>query len=122
LLAASDAAHVLLLLLIITITTMLLFRSFILLLLVTIAVAVDTTETCDANDGTCTGDGSFQTNKNDCVDTEDRCAFWANSGECKDNPGYMIRNCMKSCNVCHTGKTIEELIAEQQKEREENVT
>jgi hypothetical protein len=28
---------------------------------------------------------------------------------------------MKSCEVCYTGKSIEELIAEQQKEREENV-
>jgi prolyl 4-hydroxylase len=93
---------------------------FLVAVLVTGTRAVDTTETCDAKDGTCDADAGTQA-KNDCVDTDNRCAFWASTGECKENPGYMIRNCMKSCEVCYTGKSIEELIAEQQKEREENV-
>ena len=26
-----------------------------------------------------------------------QCAGWADSGECESNPGWMMRNCMKSC-------------------------
>ncbi len=35
-----------------------------------------------------------------CVDNEERCAFWASSGECMANPNYMLNNCRKSCNNC----------------------
>lgn len=27
------------------------------------------------------------------------CAAWASTGECEANPGYMLRNCRKSCHV-----------------------
>jgi glutathione peroxidase-family protein len=33
------------------------------------------------------------------VDTHDNCAYWASIGECTKNPGYMLTNCKKSCNV-----------------------
>eukprot|EP00978_Attheya_sp_CCMP212_P013862 scaffold34938_cov53-Attheya_sp.AAC.4 len=36
----------------------------------------------------------------DCVDDEPRCAGWAKQGECSANPGYMNKDCKKSCNVC----------------------
>ena len=35
-----------------------------------------------------------------CVDTEPRCAGWADSGECQANPGYMLLNCRLSCDEC----------------------
>ena len=44
----------------------------------------------------------------DCVDLNGSCAYWASIGECEANPGYMLRNCKKSCNVC--GVDVEELI------------
>jgi len=99
---------------------LLLLLHFVLLLLVWIphSIAVDTTETCEADkDGSCAQDGSQQ--KNDCKDEDDRCAWWSNQGECDANPGFMLRNCQKSCNVCYTGKTAEELIAEAKKKKEE---
>eukprot|EP01025_Chloroclados_australasicus_P011084 TRINITY_DN14802_c0_g1_i4.p1 TRINITY_DN14802_c0_g1~~TRINITY_DN14802_c0_g1_i4.p1 ORF type:complete len:286 (+),score=22.14 TRINITY_DN14802_c0_g1_i4:258-1115(+) len=41
-----------------------------------------------------------------CVDMHELCEGWASSGECDNNPGYMIGsssnlgNCRKSCRVC----------------------
>ena len=35
-----------------------------------------------------------------CVDKHNRCSGWANSGECKNNPLWMLQNCPKSCQVC----------------------
>ncbi|KAI8466500.1 MAG: hypothetical protein J3K34DRAFT_524498 [Monoraphidium minutum] len=35
-----------------------------------------------------------------CVDTSDDCAAWAASGECKNNPGYMMVSCRKACKAC----------------------
>eukprot|EP00339_Tiarina_fusa_P009549 CAMPEP_0117006418 /NCGR_PEP_ID=MMETSP0472-20121206/6654_1 /TAXON_ID=693140 ORGANISM="Tiarina fusus, Strain LIS" /NCGR_SAMPLE_ID=MMETSP0472 /ASSEMBLY_ACC=CAM_ASM_000603 /LENGTH=452 /DNA_ID=CAMNT_0004707879 /DNA_START=465 /DNA_END=1823 /DNA_ORIENTATION=- len=35
-----------------------------------------------------------------CVDDHENCAFWAESGECTNNPKYMKVNCAKSCNSC----------------------
>ena len=28
------------------------------------------------------------------------CANWAKSGECWENPKFMLKKCRKSCNVC----------------------
>lgn len=36
----------------------------------------------------------------DCVDGDSNCKFWAESGECSANPGYMLAVCLKACNVC----------------------
>ncbi|KAL9955341.1 hypothetical protein ACROYT_G036649 [Oculina patagonica] len=37
-----------------------------------------------------------------CVDKSGAsCSLWASSGECGRNIGWMMENCMKSCNSCH---------------------
>ena len=35
-----------------------------------------------------------------CADANSDCGDWASSGECQNNPGYMLSNCMLSCGVC----------------------
>jgi len=35
-----------------------------------------------------------------CVDHHRRCQEWADRGECKKNPRYMLRWCKKACKVC----------------------
>lgn len=35
-----------------------------------------------------------------CEDNEERCPQWAQVGECKKNPNYMLVNCAKSCDSC----------------------
>lgn len=35
-----------------------------------------------------------------CVDQNEKCPGWAGRGECNNNPGYMLRNCRKSCKRC----------------------
>ncbi len=39
-----------------------------------------------------------------CKDKDDRCKEWAEWGECKNNPDWMLANCKKSCKQCG-GKT-----------------
>ena len=36
----------------------------------------------------------------DCIDENEHCEYWANTGECDINPGYMFEYCKKSCGVC----------------------
>ena len=36
----------------------------------------------------------------DCFDENEHCEYWANTGECEINPGYMFEYCKKSCGVC----------------------
>ncbi|CAL4108505.1 unnamed protein product [Meganyctiphanes norvegica] len=36
----------------------------------------------------------------DCRDWNEHCGYWAGIGECQRNPGYMLRMCPKSCNIC----------------------
>lgn len=38
-----------------------------------------------------------------CKDLHFSCPSWARRGECTRNPGYMLKNCMKSCNRCSGG-------------------
>lgn len=40
-----------------------------------------------------------------CVDINAQCPTWAKQGECQSNPGWMNKNCMKSCKVqdCDNG-------------------
>lgn len=38
--------------------------------------------------------------KGDCKDDDTRCAGWAASGECSNNPNYMLESCKKSCKEC----------------------
>lgn len=35
-----------------------------------------------------------------CEDGDPRCSGWAKVGECEANPGYMSKNCRKSCALC----------------------
>jgi hypothetical protein len=30
-------------------------------------------------------------------DSNNNCAYWQESGECENNPGYMKANCITSC-------------------------
>lgn len=114
-------------------TMMLSCRLFLLLLLLctVYSIAVDTEETCTANgeEGSCDlpnasknekgESNSNKQNDNNCMDENQKCAWWASQGECDANPNYMLRNCQKSCQVCFTGKTAEQLIKERQKKLEE---
>lgn len=35
-----------------------------------------------------------------CSDTDARCSFWAEAGECDNNPNYMHIYCALSCDTC----------------------
>ena len=35
-----------------------------------------------------------------CVDDHEDCADWADDGECKNNPTFMMDECRKSCGAC----------------------
>jgi len=37
-----------------------------------------------------------------CVDKNDNCSNWADTGECINNPSFMKGTCMKSCRACKT--------------------
>ena len=41
----------------------------------------------------------------DCQDLNEYCEYWASTGECQNNPGYMLPNCPKSCNACGGGSS-----------------
>ena len=41
-----------------------------------------------------------------CIDDNANCPGWANSGECSNNPGYMLQSCKKSCGVCCEDQSI----------------
>eukprot|EP00565_Helicotheca_tamesis_P004525 CAMPEP_0185727442 /NCGR_PEP_ID=MMETSP1171-20130828/3131_1 /TAXON_ID=374046 /ORGANISM="Helicotheca tamensis, Strain CCMP826" /LENGTH=236 /DNA_ID=CAMNT_0028396017 /DNA_START=85 /DNA_END=795 /DNA_ORIENTATION=+ len=40
---------------------------------------------------------SLTTTTADEVDKNSNCPFWAEQGECDNNPGYMLNNCAESC-------------------------
>jgi hypothetical protein len=35
-----------------------------------------------------------------CTDENQNCSDWSKTGECKNNPGWMLTHCKKSCGVC----------------------
>lgn len=35
-----------------------------------------------------------------CADTDERCAEWAENGECDNNETYMAKSCSRSCGWC----------------------
>jgi len=39
-----------------------------------------------------------------CLDTANDCPQWAAAGHCNENPGYMLKTCPYSCNVCDVEK------------------
>ncbi len=40
-----------------------------------------------------------------CVDTNEVCGLWAQTGQCELNPEYMLNNCPRACGVCGTEET-----------------
>lgn len=102
---------------------LLMLRLLLLLALCTTTVLADgTSESCSVyENGSCAAsESSLKDDKEDaCVDTDDRCGHWASLKECEKNPGYMLRNCQKACNVCNTGRSVEELITEAKKKLED---
>ena len=41
-----------------------------------------------------------------CVDTNNMCFFWSQSGECEKNPNYMHVNCALSCGKCTATQSV----------------
>jgi len=41
------------------------------------------------------------------------CDSWARSGECNNNPAYMLENCKRSCKIC--GKILRFYIYDKEK-------
>lgn len=39
----------------------------------------------------------------DCVDKGQYCGYWKDMGQCEKNPGWMWRQCTKTCNKCKGG-------------------
>lgn len=37
----------------------------------------------------------------DCKDKNENCTWWAEIGECEKNPGFLIQNCPKACDMCY---------------------
>lgn len=43
----------------------------------------------------------------ECEDQDESCNTWARKGECRKNPGFMLKSCRKSCGMCvdiHVGE------------------
>ncbi|XP_057294985.1 matrix metalloproteinase-C-like [Hydractinia symbiolongicarpus] len=47
-----------------------------------------------------TGTGGTGTGGGNCNNNHNRCEEWANRGECRINPRWMLVNCKKSCRQC----------------------
>jgi ShK domain-like len=85
----------------------LLVGSLFLLLVVMTTCAVaqgnnDEGETCSDQDGT-NSCSHHQNNMEICHDKDARCLFWAERGECSNNPNFMKNSCPQSCEFC-TGR------------------
>eukprot|EP00547_Thalassionema_nitzschioides_P006061 CAMPEP_0194207460 /NCGR_PEP_ID=MMETSP0156-20130528/6190_1 /TAXON_ID=33649 /ORGANISM="Thalassionema nitzschioides, Strain L26-B" /LENGTH=456 /DNA_ID=CAMNT_0038934231 /DNA_START=10 /DNA_END=1380 /DNA_ORIENTATION=- len=80
-------------------------KSFILLLaVVLVAITAEETGTCPVGDKTCAEEAKKAKNGDGddppCLDQHENCGFWAEKGECVNNPHYMLHNCPQSCEVC----------------------
>ncbi|KAI2502549.1 procollagen-proline 4-dioxygenase [Fragilaria crotonensis] len=53
----------------------------------------------------------------DNVGGEQACKAWADSGECRKNPRYMLVYCAKACNICHFKGDLEELMRQRLEEK-----
>jgi len=40
-----------------------------------------------------------------CTDGSEYCSTWAQQGQCKDNPGYMLKVCRQACGLCRAATT-----------------
>jgi len=59
----------------------------------------------------------------ECVDSNEKCPFWAATGECEKNSSYMHTNCKLSCDRCNVIRVnnqaeINRIIAQKRKEIE----
>lgn len=93
-------------------------RAVLLIVLWTTSILADT-KTCELNqDGTCVEEESKNTSSSSgCKDEHTKCPEWAGLGECQENPGYMLRNCKKSCNICNDKRSVDALITETLKKK-----
>lgn len=46
------------------------------------------------------GGGAGDASPDGCADASEHCGAWADAGECKKNPGYMLVSCRKACGAC----------------------
>ena len=46
------------------------------------------------------GSGAGDASADGCADASEHCGAWADAGECKKNPGYMLVSCRKACGAC----------------------
>jgi hypothetical protein len=49
-----------------------------------------------------------------CEDEDELCSFWAEEGECEENPNYMHSHCSKACGTCRMSAPFTELYGERQ--------
>lgn len=42
-----------------------------------------------------------ESKKERCINTHDKCVFWASAHECTMNPGFMDAECALACNTCY---------------------
>jgi hypothetical protein len=72
------------------------------LVLTTLSIAggqgVDDDDEDNDPDPTCKADGTCD--NSECIDADSRCLFWAQVGECVNNPAFMTRSCPQSCELC----------------------
>jgi hypothetical protein len=54
-------------------------------------------DTCEDNDASC---NTLAVEEDSCVDDHFKCPMWAEAGDCKENPKYMLKFCQQSCGVC----------------------
>ena len=78
----------------------------IIVLLIVIGVVAGGVSSVAADSAVCGADDPRQeysdndTDDRECTDYDNRCKAWSESGECANNPAYMLSNCRRSCNVC----------------------
>lgn len=70
-----------------------------------------------SEEGSCTGDDPSLTQQEadddhddddkkeegksaNCGDSHEKCKYWADFGECQNNPNWMLIHCEESCGVC----------------------
>ena len=82
------------------------------LLFLLAAVSAHEEEYVVGDDGSCTFTSTNQENPT-CRDKKSDCQWWANEGECSQNPDYMLSDCRMACGVCGMkDEEIEDMISE----------
>ena len=47
------------------------------------------------------GNEALQDRLHQCRNLHGKCTEWASRGECNTNPGYMLKDCLPACRMCH---------------------